>query len=181
MIGVELALDVDPPMWLVFGREWAGSSEDLFAECAAAVAPTQIPLALLSRPARDVVQLSVALGRKLARRTVFLSDITAFLDEQGTSWAGLNIDWMAAADEITQAPVPTLYLSLSHRAYVILCWGGRSRLRLYTPGDRSGEDVAVSEREAVRAAITDTLVHDWPPYAQRLFAEHLARGTLRHA
>jgi hypothetical protein len=178
---MDLSAEINPSMWLVFGIEWSGGRGDLFAEAAVAVAPTQIPLGLLSRDSRNILQLSAAVGRQLGHRTVFFTDITAFLEERGQSWAGLDVDWEAALAELERAPVASLYLSLSDRAHVILCWTGRGRLVLHTPDTPQGQVVDVAEREAVRAALTNLLVQDWPPYAERLYAGHHARGTLREA
>lgn len=165
---------VNPPRWLVFGTEWAGSPDDLFAESAVAIAPGQVPLSALSRDARNVVQLSVALGRRSGHRTVFFSDMTALLHEDGQSWPGLGIDWERALRELQDVPLPALFLSLSHRAHVILCWSGRGNLTIRSPGCPSGEQIAVAEREAVRAAITEMLVSDWAPYIE----ERLAVGAV---
>lgn len=167
----------NPQMWLVFGTDWAGGRDDLFGEAAMAVVPSQMPLSLLSRAGRDVVQLSVAVGRQLGHRAVFFTDLTAALDEQGQSWAGLGLDWEAALQELQDAPVLGLHLSVSRRAHSILCWSGRGRLVMHSPDDPAGEEIAVAEREAVRAAITDALVRDWPPYV----AERVAAGALRPA
>lgn len=168
---------MNPPMWLVFGTEWAGSSDDLFAECAMAIAPAQAPLTLLGQDARNVVQLSVALGRRTGRRTVFFTDLTAYLDEQGQSWAGMGIDWESALQEMQGAPQAALFLSLSHRAHRILCWSGRGRLVMHSLDYPAGEEIAVAEREAVRAAITDMLVSDWPPYIEG----RIAAGAVQEA
>lgn len=178
---MDLSAEIHPPMWLVSGTEWTASSADLFAEAAMAVAPTQIPLTLLSAAGRNVVQLCVAVGRELGHRTVFFTDVTAYLDERGHSWASLGVDWEAALGELEHLPVASLYLSLSRRAHAIVCWSGRSQLVLYAGDDPRGEAINGAEREAVRSAITNALVHDWPPYVERLYAEHLARGTLRQA
>jgi hypothetical protein len=178
---MDLSAEINPPMWLVFGMEWTGRSADLFAEAAMAVAPTQIPLTLLSAAGRNVVQLCVAVGRELGHRTVFFTDVTAYLDEHGQTWASLGVDWETALGELEHLPVASLYLSLTRRAHAILCWSGRSQLVLYAGDDARGEAVGGAEREAVRAAITNALMQDWPPYAERFYAEHLARGTLRQA
>jgi hypothetical protein len=175
VIGMDTSLVLNPSMWLVFGMEWpADRRDDLFAEAAMAIAPAQIPLTLLSQAGRDVVQLSVAIGRRLGHRVVFFSDLTAALDERGQSWASLGIDWAGALQELQDAPVLGLFLSVSRRAHLIMCSSSRSRLVVHSPAGPP-EEIDASERDAVRAAITDTLVADWRPYAE----SRLAAGAVR--
>ncbi|MFG2525761.1 hypothetical protein [Streptomyces sp. NPDC048527] len=134
---------------------------------------------------RTLVSTSVGLAldfaRSLARdpgdgpgKTVFFSDITLWLDSQGKTWADLGADYDAVIDELIDAQVPQLYLTLKQKAHAILCDASREGMRLYYPnGDV--EHVTPQLRQEVHRGITQSLERDWPPYIQGL----IDRGALK--
>lgn len=166
-----------PDTWLVLGLPWPEQTREGWGECAVAIAPQMIPRTLVSPRAG----LALDFARSLARdpgdgpgKTVFFSDITLWLDSQGKTWADLGADYDAVIDELIDAPVPQLYLTLMQKAHAILCDASREGMRLhYTSGEV--EHVTPQVRADVHAAITASLERDWPPYIQGL----IDRGALK--
>ncbi|MFD8384975.1 hypothetical protein ACFV2X_41745 [Streptomyces sp. NPDC059679] len=168
---------LEPDGWLVLGLPWPAETRDGWGECALAIAPQMIPRSLVSKGAGIALDLAGALAREPADgpgKAVFFSDVTLWLDKQGKDWADLGIDYEAAIDELVNAPVPQLYLTLMQKAHAILCDASRQGLRLYYPnGDV--EHVTPQVRRDVHVAITTSLERDWPLYIQGL----IDRGALQ--
>ncbi|MFB6518483.1 hypothetical protein [Streptomyces sp. NPDC056401] len=166
-----------PSSWLVLGLPWPTETHNGWGECALALAPQMIPRSLVSKGAGTVLGLAGALGRDHADgpgKAVFFSDLTLWLDKQGKGWADLGIDYDAVIDELTEAPVPQLFLSLMQKAHAIVCDASREGMRLYYPnGDV--EQVTPQTRRDVHQAIASSLERDWPPYIQGL----IDRGALQ--
>ncbi|WP_128380376.1 hypothetical protein [Streptomyces cavernae] len=161
---------LSPAGWLVLGLPWPTETRDGWGECAVAIAPTMIPRSLVSKGAGIVLDLSTGLAREPndgPGEAVFFSDVTLWLDKQGKDWGDLGIDYEAVIDELLDAQVPQLYLTLTQKAHAILCDASREGLRLhYTNGDV--EHVTPQVRQNVRDGIVQSLKRDWPPYIQSL-------------
>lgn len=163
-----------PTGWLVLGLPWPTRerTRDAYAECAAALVPQMVPSHLVSQSAGDVVGLAAALAadpHEGPGKTVFLSDITRWLDGQGKNWPDLGVDHEAVIEELLGAPVPILFLSLSALAHLVVCDASRQGVQiLYTDGRR--EHVTPQMRRDVHDGLTATLERDWAPYIQQLLA-----------
>ncbi|MFJ8083215.1 hypothetical protein ACIQ6Y_21735 [Streptomyces sp. NPDC096205] len=161
---------LEPDGWLVLGLPWPEHARDGWAECALALAPQTIPRGLVEEGTGIALDLAGGLARDPGQgpgRAVFFSDVTVWLDRQGQDWGMLGVDHEAVIDELTHAPVPQLYLTLSQKAHAVLCDASREGLRLhYANGDV--ERVSPQVRADVHAAITSTLERDWRPYVQGL-------------
>ena len=83
----------------------------------------------------------------------------------GTSWAQLDVDWQSALRELEDSPFPQLFLTISERAYHLIC-NPATDLQIVRPD--GAQEPAGTERELVRQAITSTLGVDWPPYMQQI-------------
>jgi hypothetical protein len=160
-----------PGYWLVSGLEWSGNAG--MAEAAVAIAPSMIPRSVLSRDGAQVLRRADQYAEEHAVRVVFFSDLTRALTLAGTSWAELGIDWESALGDLQDGPYPALYLTVSERAYVLLCSAAVTVNVVSRKGVQPGND----ERELVRQALTDRLSADWPPYIQDL----ISSGHLRPA
>ncbi|MFF1690753.1 hypothetical protein [Streptomyces sp. NPDC058254] len=155
-----------PDAWLVLGLPWPEQTREGWGECAVAIAPQMIPRTLVSTS----VGLALDFARGLARdpgdgpgKTVFFSDITLWLDSQGKTWADLGADYDAVIDELIDAQVPQLYLTLKQKPHAILCDASREGMRLYYPnGDV--EHVTPQLRQEVQRGITQSLERDWLLY-----------------
>ncbi|MEU5958827.1 hypothetical protein [Streptomyces sp. NPDC047525] len=123
-----------PDGWLVLGLPWPTETHDGWGECALAIAPQMIPRSLVSKGAGTALDLATGLARDPADgpgKAVFLSDVTLWLDKQGKDWGDLGIDYEAVINELVQAPVPQLYMTLMQKAHAILCDASREGLRLH--------------------------------------------------
>lgn len=161
---------LSPVGWLVLGLPWPAETRDGWGECALAIAPTMIPRSLVSKGAGIALDLATGLARDPddgPGKAVFFSDVTLWLDNQGKTWADLGIDYEAVIDELLDAQVPQLYLTLAQKAHAILCDASREGLRLYYPnGDV--EHVTSQVRQDVHDGIAQSLARDWPHYIQGL-------------
>jgi hypothetical protein len=172
------ALDADaverltqPDYWLVSGLEWQGNGP--MAEAAVAIAPGMIPRSVLSGDGAQVLRHADHYAEEHAVRVVFFSDLTRTLTLARTSWADLGIDWEAARAHLQSGPYPSLYLTISERAYVLLC----SAAVTVNVVSRKGIQPANDERELVREALTDRLSADWPSYIRDLISSGRLRTT----
>lgn len=152
----------DPAYWLVFGLEWLGAGP--MAEAAAAIAPGVIPRDQIGYDCGQVLGCADIYAARYGQRVVFFSDLTSLLTSAGHSWAGLGVDWEAALAELSPGTFPALLLTISERAYLLLC---DSAVPATGPG---GGAAAGSEREVVRQVIARQLAADWPPYVRSLAA-----------
>ncbi|MFG3255059.1 hypothetical protein [Streptomyces sp. NPDC048172] len=146
-------------------------------ECATVIAPPTIPRSLVSQDAGAALDLAAALATDAYEgpgKAVFFSDITLWLDKQGQAWADAGIDYEAVIDELIEAPVPQLMLTLTQKAHAVLCDASRKGLRIhYTNGEV--EHVTSQLRRNVHDGIAESLEQDWPPYIQDL----IDRGAIQ--
>ncbi|QDO42889.1 hypothetical protein FNV62_36385 [Streptomyces sp. RLB3-17] len=161
---------LSPAGWLVLGLPWPAETRDGWGECAVAIAPPMIPRSLVSQGAGIALDSATGLARDPNHgpgKAVFFSDVTLWLDKQGKTWSDLGIDYEAVIDELLNAQVPQLYLTLTKKAHAILCDASREGLRLHYPnGDV--EHVTPQVRRDVHDGIAQSLTRDWPPYIQGL-------------
>ncbi|MFE1763897.1 hypothetical protein ACFW81_06725 [Streptomyces angustmyceticus] len=161
---------LSPAGWLVLGLSWPIETHDGWGECAVAIAPPMIPRSLVSQGVGIALDLATGLARDLndgPGKAVFFSDVTLWLDKQGKSWPDLGIDHDAVIDELLNARVPQLYLTLTQKVHAILCDASRDGLRLRYPGGDI-ESVTPQVRRDVHDGITQSLLRDWLPYIQGL-------------
>jgi hypothetical protein len=140
-----------------------------------------IPRSVVSQGAATALDLATALAGDANEgpgKAVFFSDITLWLDKQGQTWADLGIDYDAVIEELLNAPVPQLFLTLSHKAHAVLCDASRQGLRLYYP-DGGIEHVSPQLRRDVHDGITQSLERDWPPYIQGLIDDGVLQSRTR--
>lgn len=168
----------EPSWFLVTGLPWPeDQAETEVAEAAFAIAPpvTQVvrPVSPEGKPVplgRDLALLLDAGSRcaaALGKRVVLLSDITRWLDDIGLSWQRIGVDFPAAQDELEQQPLG-LFITVSPRAYTILCSTAPNLTIYYTSGHKA--EVPPEERELVRASFEARLGADWPAYVTRALA-----------
>jgi hypothetical protein len=162
---------LQPDYWLVSGLEWHGNGG--MAEAAVAIAPGLIPREVFSSDAAQVLRHADDYADRHPVRVVFFSDLTRALTLARTSWPELGIDWEAARAELLSGPYPALYLTVSERAYVLLCSAAVTVNVVSQKGVQPGNE----ERELVRQALTVRLSADWPGYIRDL----LSSGRLRPA
>jgi hypothetical protein len=168
----------DPSWFLVTGLPWPEDQADAeVAEAAFAIAPyvTQAvrPVGPDGEPlplGRDLALMLDAGSRcaaALGKRVLFLSDITLWLADIGLSWERIGVRFSAAQNELEQQGIG-MYLSVSQRAYTILC----STARTLTIYDASGgrAEVPPDDRELVRVNFEAALDADWPGYVTRVLA-----------
>jgi hypothetical protein len=106
-------------------------------------------------------------AKALGKRVLFLSDITLWLDGIGLSWARVGVDFTTAQNELEQQS-PSLFLTISHKAYMILCSASYELAIHYTSGQKA--EVPPEERELVRASLESALDADWPGYVAEALA-----------
>jgi hypothetical protein len=147
-----------PSYWLVSGLDRHGG--DTVAEAAVAVAPAMIPRDAVSNDTRQVLGCADLYATKHRRQVVFFSDLTRMFTQAGTSWSQLGVDWESALQELGGGQFPALFLTISERAYVVIC----DPAVLPAPAFSGEESSADDERELVRTAVTGQLMCDWPPY-----------------
>jgi hypothetical protein len=163
---------LQPACWLVFGLPWPG--DHAMAEAAMAISPGVTPRDSLSWDATQILDCANLYARKRAQRAVCFSDLTRMFTAAGTSWAELGVDWETALQELQDAPLPAMFLTISARAHLYIC---SPAARLLTVGPNAEEGSADTERELVRRTLTDSLASDWPPYIQHM----IDTGRLRLA
>jgi hypothetical protein len=168
----------DPSWFLVTGLPWPKDQADAeIAEAAFAIAPyvTQAvrPVGPDGEPVplgRDLALMLDAGSRcaaALGKRVLFLSDVTLWLAEIGLSWERIRVNFPAAQGELEQQGIG-MYLSVSQRAYAILCSTARTLTIYDASGGRAG--VPPEDRELVRANFEAALDDDWPGYVTRVLA-----------
>jgi hypothetical protein len=168
---VSSVMDVleQPPYWLVIGMDWPGPTVGM-AEAAYALAPSIVPRDAVPRVVADVLGVAdVYIRRHPGRRSVWFTDLTRWMDEQGTSWAALNVDWEEALRTLPECPTPGLHLTVSQRAHGIICDATRRGVTFHHP-DGTGEQVTPTERDLVHHVLEERLAADWPPYIRSLQA-----------
>jgi hypothetical protein len=168
----------DPSWFLVTGLPWPEDQADAeVAEAAFAIAPYVTQAVRPVGPDGEPVPLGHDLAlmldagsrcaAALGKRVLFLSDITLWLADIGLSWERIGVNFSAAQNELEQQGIG-MHLSLSQRAYAILCSTART-LTIYDASGRSAE-VPSGDRELVRANFETALDADWPAYVTRVLA-----------
>jgi hypothetical protein len=76
-------------------------------------------------------------------------------------------DWEATVNELAEAPVPLLYLSLSPNAHLMLCTAGMDNSYVYHPGGQQ-ERIPESDYDDLRDSLRTRLATDWPAYIHKL-------------
>ena len=164
-----------PSWFLVAGLPWPEDQDDAeMAEAAFAIAPdvTQVVRPVgpdgqpvpLSRDLALMLDAGLRCAAALGQKVIFLSDITRWLADVGLSWGRIGVDFPAAQNEL-EHQTPALLVTVSQKAYTILC----SAARTLTTHDTSGRTTVIppEERELVRASFEARLNTDWPGYITR--------------
>jgi hypothetical protein len=155
-----------PPCWLVTALPSFPPGKAM-AEAAYALAPHVTPREHVGPNAATVLQFAKHYAGGMRGRVVFFSDLTRWLTMTNSSWDAEGTDWEAAVDELINAPVPGLYMTISQRAYYILCDSSVNGMTLYHQ-DGTSEQIEPEERDAVHDAIEQQLANDWPSYIREL-------------
>ncbi|GLZ01947.1 hypothetical protein [Actinoplanes sp. NBRC 103695] len=166
-----------PPYWLVFGLPWPAGQEPA-REAVAAIAPPLVTRdTSLPRDVGDVLAMADAYQRMSGGRVVFLSDLTKWLDQRGSSWAARGTGYEGALAFLLgrQSSTPLMYLTITQRAHVIICDASREGVTLHFTNGAPPERVSTQERQLVHQVLEQQLVADWPPYMRQL----AAAGRLR--
>jgi hypothetical protein len=169
----------EPSWFLVTGLAWPEGQDDAeIAEAAFAIAPSVTQVARPVGPDGEPVPLGRDLARMLdagsrcavalAKRVIFLSDITRWLGDVGLSWERVGVDFPAAQNELEHQAVG-LYLELSQRAYTILCSIACTLTIHYTSGDIV--EAPPEERELLRAKLETALNAGWSGYVTQALAK----------
>lgn len=157
-----------PAFWLVIGTEWPAQTNGSHAECAFAIAPSFIPKGVLSPSAYAIFELAKTVVPAGGQQVVMFSELTQTLRRHDADWLTVGVpDWEAAVDELAEAPVPVLCLSLSQYAHVMLCTAGMEHSYVYRP-DGQQERIPESDFDDLRNALRSMLTTDWPTYIQEL-------------
>ena len=168
----------DPSWFLVTGLPWPEDHPDAdLAEAAFAIAPHVTQAVRPAGPDGEPVPLGHDLAlmldagsrcaAALGKRMIFLSDITRWLTDIGLSWERVGVDFPTAQSELEQQS-PGLFITISQRAYSILCSTAANLTIYHTSG--SVVEVSPEERELVRASFEATLDADWPGYIRKALA-----------
>ena len=168
----------DPSWFLVTGLPWPEDRADAeVAEAAFAIAPYVTQAVRPTGPDGKPVALGHDLAlmldagsrcaAALGKRALFLSDITRWLADIGLSWERIGVSFETAQNELEEEPI-AMYLSVSQRAYAILCSTAPHLTIDYTSGDMA--EVTPEDRELVRANCEAALDADWPGYVTTALA-----------
>lgn len=157
-----------PPYWLMFGLPWPSQDPDAtMAEAAFAVAPDCVPRRGLAQDVDDVLGFTGLYAKENpGQRTVWFTDVTRWLDQKGSSWASLGVDWEYALNTILDMPILGLYMTISRRAYCHLINTAETFV-LHHP-DGTSERLTDEERQVVHDAFEQTLSRDWPSFVQQM-------------
>jgi len=158
-------------------QPWPEDQPDAeFAEAAFAIAPYVTQVVRPAGPDGKPVPLGTDLARMLDagsrcaaaldKRVLFVSDVTSWLTDIGLSWQRIGVDFPAAQDELEHQS-PGLIVTVSSRAYTILCSTARTLTIHYTSG---AADIPPEERELIRASFEARLDTDWPGYITHALA-----------
>ena len=170
-----------PPWFLVTGLPWPEDDDGAeMAEAALAIAPDVTRAVRPVGPDGEPIPLGRDLAlmldagsqcaSALAKRVLFVSDITGWLADTGRTWEHIGVDFATAQNELERQS-PALILAVSRRAYTILCSASRDLIVHYTSGGVAA--LATDEREKVRAALDARLDADWPAYITTVLASTL--------
>ncbi|MFJ4188189.1 hypothetical protein [Kitasatospora sp. NPDC089509] len=115
---------------------------------------------MVSRDVADILAVADAYQKAHpARRLVFFSDLTLWLDGHGSDWGRRGTDWEGGLRQLEDAPSPALFLTLSQHHHAILADSSRQGTKIYF-GDGTVEQVTPEIREKARAFIQQTLERD---------------------
>lgn len=157
-----------PRFWLVIALEWPAKATGQHAECAFAIAPSFIPKGVLSPSAYAIFELAKTVVPAGDQQVVMFSELTQTLRRHNADWPKLGVpDWEATVGELAEAPVPSLYLSLSQYAHVMLSTAGMEHSYVYGPGGQQ-ERIPESDFVDLRDSLRTMLTTDWPAYIQEL-------------
>ena len=148
-----------PSYWLVAALDWPAGHD--VAEAAWAIAPGLISRATVTADVGQVLGCADLYADAHSTRTVFFSDLTRMFADAGTSWATLGVDWQAALNELHASPYPELILTVTERAYLLICDPS-------TEPANTSHPWAGHDRELLREVITDELTEAWPAYIKSL-------------
>lgn len=163
-----------PRFWLVIGLEWPAQATGPHAECALTLAPSFVPKGVLSPAAYAIFELAKTVVPAGDQQVVMFSELTQTLRRHNADWSKVGVpDWEATVDELAQAPVPSLYLSLSQYAHVMLCTAGMDNSYVYRP-DGQQERIPESDFDDLRNSLRAMLTTDWPAYIQELVRHEVA-------
>ncbi|MET8629634.1 hypothetical protein ABZW30_38900 [Kitasatospora sp. NPDC004669] len=167
---------LQPRYWLAHALDWPQTGGP-YRECAQALAPSMVPRQMVSRDVADVLAVADAYQKEQpTRRLVFFSDLTLWLDQQGSDWTRRGTRWEMALCDLEEAPAPALFLTLSQYHHAILGDAGREGATMYFTDGRV-EKVTPEDREVARTFMQQTLERDWPGYIGGL----IATGKIRTA
>lgn len=156
-----------PRYWLVHTLPWPAGPGPV-RECALAHAPSLVPRRMLPSDAAAVLLVADAYQQQTGLRTVFFSDLTRWLGQQGRSWGDVNgADWERGLAELQQTPTLALYLGLSHYHHMLVGDPSLEKLVIYSPGERPYE-VTAEDRQKTRDFVQGLLLRDWSSYAQEM-------------
>ncbi|MGE7436992.1 hypothetical protein [Kitasatospora sp. NPDC001175] len=165
-----------PRYWLAHALAWP-QGDGPYRECAQALAPPLVPRQMVSRDAADILAVADAYQKtQPSRRLIFFSDLTLWLDGQGSDWGLRGTDWEGGLRELENAPALALFLTLSGYHHAILADSSREGATLHF-SDGLVEKVTPEAREAARAFMQQTLERDWPGYIRGMIAD----GRIRNA
>lgn len=76
-------------------------------------------------------------------------------------------DWEETVNELTKAPIPALFMTLSRYAYTMLCTAHMDSPYVRT---RNGQQrrIPESDYEDLRSSLRRMLATDWPRYIQKM-------------
>lgn len=168
-----------PRFWLVIGLAWPSQVVGSHAECAFAIAPSFIPGGVLSPAAYSIFELASTVAPAGDQQVVMFSELTQTLRRHNVDWPKIGVtDWEASVDELAQAPLPALYLSLSQYAHLMVCTAGVDNSYIYRPDGRQ-ERIPESDFEDLRTSLRTMLTTDWPAYVEELERAGTIRPALR--
>ena len=158
-----------PPYWFVHALPWPGGH---IAEAAIAYAPITIPREGLSRDAQQILACADLTASRRRDRVIFVSDLTHLLAQGGASWNQLGIDWENGLQELADRGIPALYLTITEKAYAVICLPASQVLDTGAYVSRLGHDEG--ERSLVRRALAQQLENDWPSFAHLIVLQRFS-------
>jgi hypothetical protein len=159
-----------PQFWLVASLEWPDAATGTYAECAFAVAPTFVPRGLLSPAADAVLELARGLYRPADGKIMMFSELAQKLGRLGHDWVDIGVDdWEATMAEISAAPIPSLFLTLSRFAHTLLCMAGKPDVTIYSPDGK--RELTAADYDPFRAQLETLLARDWAEFIYQMERE----------
>ncbi|WP_370934264.1 hypothetical protein [Amycolatopsis sp. cg13] len=90
-------------------------------------------------------------------------EISESLAETNTSWPAMGVDWEAALEELANAAIPSLFITLDQWSHFLLSTVGIPHTTAYF-ADGGQRVVERQEYEALRMRLTALMTQDWPAY-----------------